>query len=198
MVCSPISTTLNWKVISEVPDTALNMASGLSTTGTSITVDDASQFHTTIGGSAVSTSNPGFLKILGDDEDGAGDEIIAYSGIAGNVITIATNGRNHDGSSGSSTGKDHADNAIVQCHNICGIPLTDLNKTHNSTTGGIISINSPHSYNLRITGKTAGKSINAGGSNMQMTQNVPWDVLYSTNSESATTRNNNYCKSSWY
>ena len=164
-------------VISEVPDTALNMASGLSTTGTSITVDDASQFHTTIGGSAVSTSNPGFLKILGDDEDGAGDEIIAYSGIAGNVITIATNGRNHDGSSGSSTGKDHADNAIVQCHNICGIPLTDLNKTHNSTTGGIISINSPHSYNLRITGKTAGKSINAGGSNMQMTQNIPWDVL---------------------
>ena len=46
-----------------------------------------------------------FIRILGDDEDGSGDEIIAYSGISGNVITIATNGRNHDGTSGSSTRK---------------------------------------------------------------------------------------------
>ena len=104
-------------VISEVPD-KLNMSSGLSSTGTSITVDDASQFHTTIGGSAVSVSNPGFLKILGAEEDGSGDEVIAYSAINGNVITIATNGRNHDGSAGSSTGKTHLDDAVTQCHNL--------------------------------------------------------------------------------
>ena len=164
-------------VVSEVPATAINANSGLSTTGTSITVDDASQFHTTIGGSAVSNSNPGFIRILGDDEDGSGDEIIAYSGISGNVITIATNGRNHDGTSGSSTGKAHDDDAVVECYNIAGIPLPLVNTTHNSTTGGIISINSPHSYKLRITGKNAGKTINAGGANMEVTQNIPWDVL---------------------
>ena len=164
-------------VVSEVPATAINANSGLSTTGTSITVDDASQFHTTIGGSAVSSANPGFIRILGDDEDGSGDEIIAYSGISGNVITIATNGRNHDGTSGSSTGKAHDNDAVVECYNIAGIPLPLVNTTHNSTTGGIISINSPHSYKLRITGKNAGKTINAGGANMEVTQNIPWDVL---------------------
>ena len=163
--------------ISEVADTAINMGAGLTAVGTSITVDDASQFHTTIGGSAVSSSNLGFLKILGTAEDGSGDEIIAYEGIAGNVITINAAGRNYSGTSGSGTGKVHADNAVVQCYNLCGIPLTLINNTHNNTTGGIISINSPHSYNLKITGKNAGKSINCGGPNMTVSQNVPWDVL---------------------
>ena len=146
--------------ISEVADTAVNMAQGLTTTGLSLTVDDASQFHTTIGGSAVSSTNLGFLKILGTAEDGSGDEIIAYEGIAGNVITINSAGRNYSGTSGSGTGLAHADDAVVQCYNLAGIPLTLVNGTHNSATGGLISINSPHSYNLKITGKNAGKSIN--------------------------------------
>ncbi|BCU98564.1 MAG: hypothetical protein CM15mV22_1960 [Eurybiavirus sp.] len=62
------------------------MGAVLTAVGTSITVDDASQFHTTIGGSAVSSSNLGFLKILGTAEDGSGDEIIAYEGIAGTSL----------------------------------------------------------------------------------------------------------------
>ena len=164
-------------VISEVPDTAINMGAGLTTTGLTLTVDDASNIHTTIGGSAVSNSNLGFLRILGTEEDGSGDEIVAYEGIAGNVITINAAGRNYSGSSGSSTGKAHADNAVVQCYNLSGIPLTLINSTHNSTTGGVISINSPHSYNLRITGKAAGSSITAGGTNVRISQNIPWDVL---------------------
>ena len=163
--------------ISEVADTAVNMAAGLSTTGLSLTVDDASQFHTTIGGSAVSSTNLGFLKILGSQEDGSGDEIIAYEGISGNVITINAAGRNYSGTSGSGTGLAHADNAVVQCYNLAGIPLTLVNTTHNTATGGLISINSPHSYNLKITGKNAGKSINCGGPNMSVSQNIPWDVL---------------------
>ena len=89
--------------ISEVADTAINMAQGLTTTGLSLTVDDASQFHTTIGGSAVSSTNLGFLKILGTAEDGSGDEIIAYEGISGNVITINAAGRNYSGTSGTGT-----------------------------------------------------------------------------------------------
>ncbi len=164
-------------VISEVAPTKVNMAQGLTTTGLSLTVDDASNFHTTIGGSAVSNSNLGFLKILGAAEDGSEDEIIAYEGISGNVITINSAGRAYSGTSGSGTGKAHADNAVVQCYNLAGIPLTLINGTHNSTTGGIISINSPHSYNLKITNKNAGKSINCGGPNIVVSQNIPWDVL---------------------
>ena len=170
-------------VVSEVQDTAINMGSGLTSTGSQITVDDASNFHTTIGGSAVSSSNPGFLRILGDAEDGSEDEIIAYEAINANVIDIlghgasTVTGRNYADGSGSATGKVHADNAIVQCYNIAGIPLTLINTTHSSTTGGIVTVNSPHSYKLKINNKNAGKSINAGGGAMIVSQNVPWDVL---------------------
>jgi hypothetical protein len=166
-------------IISEVPDTDISSSGGLSSTATGaiLVVSDASQFHTTIGGSAVSSANPGFIKILGAAEDGSGDEIIAYDAINGNTITINSSGRNYTNGSGTGTGKTHLQNAVVQCYNIAGIPLTLLNTTHSSTTGGIISINSPHSYNLKISGKNSGKSIQAGGPNILASQNIPWDVL---------------------
>ena len=166
-------------VISEVPDTTISASGGLSATatGAQLVVADASQFHTTIGGSAVSSSNLGFVKILGTEENGSGDEIIAYEGISGNTLTINASGRNYSGSSGTGTGKAHLQNAVVQCYNIAGIPLTLVNTTHNSTTGGIISINSPHSYNLKINSKNAGKSIQSGGPGILVSQNIPWDVL---------------------
>ena len=44
-----------------------------------------------------------------------------------------------------------------------GIPLTKINKTHSS---GIVSINSPHSYNLQINGVNATTGISGGGSNI--------------------------------
>ena len=163
--------------ISEIADTTVNVGAGLTTTATSVTVADASQFHTTIGGSAVGSSNTGFIRIRGSQEDGSGDEIIAYDSIAGNVINFNSTGRNYSGASGSSTGKAHANGAVVECYNLCGIPLTLINTTHNNTTGGLISINSPHSYNLKITNKSADKSINCGGPNLTVSQNVPWDVL---------------------
>jgi hypothetical protein len=170
-------------VISEVADTAVNMPGGFGTTSSQLTVDDASDFHTTIGGSAVSSANPGFVRILGTDEDGSGDEIIAYEAINGNVLDVVghgvgtVTGRNWTNGSGSATGLAHADNAVVECYNLAGIPLTLINTTHSSSTGGIISINSPHSYNLQISGKTSGKSISAGGPNITVSQNIPWDVL---------------------
>ena len=161
-------------VISEVADTQINMSGNLSATALSLIVDDASSFHTTIGGSSVSGSNLGFLKILGTQEDGSGDEIIAYTGISGNTITLDSSGRNHNGTSGSSTGKIHLNDAVVQCYNFAGIPLTKINKTHSS---GVVSINSPHSYNLQISGVNAGVSVQGGGINVVASQNIPWDVL---------------------
>jgi len=172
---SPLNYVQISGVTSEVPDTALT--STISTTGTStFTVTNAALFHTTMGGSAISNSNPGFVRILGEAEDGSGDEIIAYSGINSNTITIASNGRNHSGSAGGSTGLSHSSGAIVQCYNLNGIPLTSINATH-TAPGGIISINSPHSYNLKVTGKTANTSMMGGGVFITASQNIPWDVL---------------------
>ena len=172
---SPLNYLQMSGVTSEVPDTELT--STISTTGTNtFTVTNASLFHTTMGGSAISNSNPGFVRILGEAEDGSGDEIIAYSGISGNTITIATNGRSHTGGAGGSTGLSHSTGAIVQCYNLNGIPLTSINTTH-TAPGGVISINSPHSYNLKVTGKTANTSMMGGGVFITASQNIPWDVL---------------------
>ena len=170
---------LNYLKISGVTSEVSNntTAAQLSSTGTSIEIGENNGFHTTIGGSAVSASNPGFIRILGVEEDGSGDEIIAYSGLSGTnnkVINFITNGRNYSGTSGSSTGKTHAAGAIVECYNFDGIPLTKINKTHSS---GISSINSPHSYNLQISGVNASTGVQGGGANIVASQNVPWDVL---------------------
>ena len=174
-----MQSTLNYLklsgVISEVANSQL--ASGLSSTDTSCEIAENNGFHTTIGGSAVSSSNPGFIRILGAAEDGSEDEIIAYSGLSGTnnkQVNFITNGRNHTGTSGSSTGKTHASGAVVECYNFDGIPLTKINKTHSS---GVQSINSPHSYNLQISGVNAGSGIQGGGGNIVASQNVSWDVL---------------------
>tara|TARA_B100000927_G_scaffold228708_1_gene188507 strand:- start:598 stop:2016 length:1419 start_codon:yes stop_codon:yes gene_type:complete len=174
-----MQSTLNYLklsgVISEVANSQL--ASGLSSTDTTCEIAENNGFHTTIGGSAASSTNPGFIRILGTEEDGSGDEIIAYSGLSGTnnkQVNFITNGRNHTGTSGSSTGKTHASGAVVECYNFDGIPLTKINKTHSS---GIQSINSPHSYNLQISGVNAGTGIQGGGGNIVASQNVAWDVL---------------------
>ncbi len=174
-----MQSTLNYLKISGVISEVANsqLASGLSSTDASCEIAENNGFHTTIGGSAASSSNPGFIRILGAAEDGSEDEIIAYSGLSGTnnkQVNFITNGRNHTGTSGSSTGKAHASGAVVECYNFDGIPLTKINKTHSS---GVQSINSPHSYNLQISGVNAGTGIQGGGGTIVASQNVSWDVL---------------------
>ena len=179
---SPLNYVTISGVSSEIADTQIASAQ-LAANGSSVVVTnngadlfDGVSAKPNIGGSAISNSNPGFIRILGTEEDGSGDEIIAYSSIntATNTITFATNGRNHTGTAGSATGKVHAIGAVVQCYNFDGIPLTKINKTHSS---GVISINSPHSYNLQINSVNATTGIQGGGSNIVSSQNIPWDVI---------------------
>ena len=173
---SPLNYVSVSGVVSEVAPTTINNNSGITTTTGTIKVTDLSKFHDNIGGSAISNSNPGFIRILGEEEDGSGDEIIAYSAVntGTNEFTVATNGRNHSGTSGSSTGKAHSNGAVVECYNFDGIPLTKINKIHSS---GLASINSPHSYTLQISGVNAGVGIQGGGANIVASQNIAWDVL---------------------
>ena len=132
---SPLNYVTLSGVSSEIADTQIASAQ-LAADGSSLVVTNngADLFHTTVGGSAISNTNPGFIKVLGIEEDGSGDEIIAYNAIntATNTITFATNGRSHNGTSGSASGKAHAIGAVVQCYNFDGIPLTKINKTHSS------------------------------------------------------------------
>ena len=102
-------------IISEVPDTTLTTT--LAAGATTIQLSDASQFHSLIGGAAISNLNPGYLKI--------DDEIIQYSAIAsdGKSITVATSGRG----ASSTADVEHGSGSIVQCYNLDGIPLIELN-----------------------------------------------------------------------
>ena len=189
-------------VKSEVGDTTLKVelaASGVS----QVTLVNAANFHVVIGGNAadaalyttaaqnigpgtaaprVSDTNPGFMKI--------GDEIIAYEKInTGNpdwVLDIvghnagSVSGRNWDPvtNSGAATGTAHLEGATVECYNLAGIPLTKINGIHHTSTfGGLTSLNSPHKYRLNITGVKAHKTLTAGGDNVTISQNIPWDVL---------------------
>jgi hypothetical protein len=182
-------------VISEVADTNINMpGSGLTATGGQITVANAAEFHTTIGGSAVSSSNPGFIRIVrvstpnvagGVNGSVIDEELIAYEAINGNVINVlgygsgTITGRNYNAStnSGGATGIAHPTGALVRCYNLAGIPLTRINRTHSTSTGGLVSLNHPHKYRLVINGFTSGKTITAGGEGVFASQNIQWDVL---------------------
>jgi hypothetical protein len=72
-------------VVSEISPTTLTSA--LAAAATTITVDSAITFHTVVNGSAISNTNPGYVKI--------DNEIIKYSAISsdGKTITVATSGR---------------------------------------------------------------------------------------------------------
>ena len=51
---------------------------------------------------------------------------MSYSAISSDNKTITINERGLDGT----TAVTHADESIVECYNLDGIPLTEINKTH--------------------------------------------------------------------
>ena len=144
-------------ITSEIPDTSLTAA--ISATDTSIQVSDASAFHTIINGVAISSSNPGYIKI--------GDEIISYSAISGDGKTITVVGRGAN----STTAAAAADEAVVQCYNLDGIPLIEINKTHNSIQNPTLD-----SYELATT-SIARLGIVSGGIDGYATQNIQYETI---------------------
>jgi hypothetical protein len=143
-------------IISEVNPTNLSVGIG-TTVVTSITVDNASNFHNVINNASVSSGNLGYLKI--------GSEIFSYSGIVSNTISIAGRGIN------STPITSHSAGELVECYNLNGIPLTQLNKIHTVTNPTLDSY-------VIIAASVATSSLNAGGSDVFATQNIPYENLY--------------------
>lgn len=143
--------------ISEVTNTYLTAA--ISATDTTIQVNDASAFHRIIGGTDVAADNTGFIKI--------GDEIISYNGFDNNFKTINVEARGADGT----TAEAHEDESIVECYNLDGIPLTQINKTH-------LSISNPtlDTYELS-TNAIGSQGITGGGDLIYASQNVQYEVM---------------------
>ncbi len=144
-------------VISEISDNYLTSA--ISASDTSIAVNDATAFHKIINGAAISASNVGYIKI--------DDEILSYSAISNDGKTITAHERGLDGTTAAS----HVDESVVACYNLDGVPLVEINKTHNAVSSPSID-----TYDL-ATSSIAKLGIKSGGNNIVATQNVQYETL---------------------
>jgi len=156
----PTNTVEIRDVVSEVSPTTLRAS--ISNTDLSITVSDALAFHTVINGLPISESNPGYMKING--------EIISYTAIGndGTVITIPSSGRGLDGTVAAA----HQEGSFVECYNLDGIPLTEINKVHE----GVYNV-SLDTYDLQCESVST-SGIVAGGSQVRATQNIPFEYIH--------------------
>ena len=142
---------------SEVTPTYLTSA--ISATDTSLQVNDASAFHKIINGTAISASNVGYLKI--------NDEVMSYSAISNDGKTITVYERGVSG-----TAVTQADESVVECYNLDGIPLTELNKTHTALQSPTLD-----SYDL-VTTSIAIQGIKSGGNNIIASQNIQLSLIH--------------------
>ena len=148
-------------VKSEISPTYLTAA--ISATDTTINVNDASAFHTTINGQSISSTVKGFARIVSD----AGTEVVSYTAISTDFKTITVSERGLDGT----TAVSHVDESIVECYNFDGIPLTEINKTHTSILNPTLD-----SYEIS-TSSIARLGIKSGGIDVIATQNIQYDIL---------------------
>lgn len=183
-------------VSSEIPGTELTQT--LSSVATSIGVSNAGSFHKIVNGRPISTTNPGYVRIFGSANDfdvviqpiGAipgtdggteawnnisefvPSEIIAYSAISddGQTITVAPSGRG----SGGTAALEWATGTTVDCYNLDGIPLTEVNKTHTAIQDPTLD-----SYSI-VTTSVASIGIRTGGYGVQATKNVPYELITPT------------------
>ena len=180
-------------VVSEMPPTESTQT--LSSTATQIGVSNAGSFHKIVNGRPISTTNPGYVRITSDvfampmpvgalpGTDGgteawtdiskfAPDEIIAYSAISddGQTITVAPSGRG----AGGTAAQEWATGAKVECYNLDGIPLTEINKVHSGIQDPTLD-----SYAL-VTQSVANVGIRTGGHKVQATKNIPFELITPT------------------
>ena len=154
-------------VESEVSPTTLTAA--ISASDTSISVSDASAFHKIINGQSVSATNVGYIRIWNTSVglSQTYSEIVSYNAISsdGKTITVQERGL------GGTTARSHADETRVECYNLDGIPLTEINKTHT----GILNPTLDY-YELSTT-SIARLGIVSGGPVATATQNIQYETL---------------------
>ena len=148
-------------VASEVSPTYLTAA--ISATDTTFNLNDASAFHQIINGAAISSTNKGYARVISN----AGTEIVSYTSISSDFKTMTIAERGLDGT----TAVSHVEESVVECYNLDGIPLIEINKTHTTLSNPTLD-----TYEL-ATSSIARLGIKSGGANAVATQNVQYDIL---------------------
>jgi len=128
-----------------------------------VPVSDASAFHKIINGLPISNENPGFIRING--------EIMAYTEINAEANSITLKSSGGRAITGGTLAQAHTEGDIVECYNLDGIPLIEINKTHDNISNPTLD-----SYDLTVSSiSTVG--INGGGSFASATQNIQFEQI---------------------
>jgi hypothetical protein len=145
-------------ITSDAPATVLNTSITLTYIG-NITVGNASSATwSTINGSPVSASNPGYVMI--------DNEIMKYTSISGNTLGISERGI------AGTTATSHSNGSPVKCYNLNGIPLTEINKVHK-----IIQVIDFDNYKISTISK-ASSDLRSGGDIAKASRNIQYEELY--------------------
>ena len=165
-------------VISEVSPTIIDSAyhtNGITATdgvtnSFQLHVNDASAFHTIINGEPISSSNSGYIILRDPEIPEQHFEIIEYNAISsdGKILTLPAGSRGQAGTQALV----HSSSSIVECYNLDGIPLTEINKLHTS-----IGSPSIDSYKIGVTSVST-SGITSGGANVTATQNIQFEQVY--------------------
>jgi hypothetical protein len=152
-------------VISDVPNAILKTT--INDSSTTIVLEDlsnnlfnfsSSETWSKINNQAISESNPGFIKI--------GDEVISYTQItSGNTFKILERGADR------TVREQHESGSIVQCYNINGIKLGDINKVHR-----INRVISMDEYEILVPRKANSTTI-TGGDIITASRNIQYEIL---------------------
>jgi hypothetical protein len=111
-----------------------------------------------INNSAVSGSNPGYIKI--------DDEIIAYTSFVGtNILSGLTRG------AFGTTPSIHIVDTIVQCFQLNGIPLNEIN-----TVLSISNVISLDEYEVNVI-SSANSAKRSGGNDIRASRNIPYESI---------------------
>lgn len=110
-----------------------------------------------INNAVVSAQNPGYIKI--------GDEIILYTGVSGSNLTGCTRGAE------STIAVSHAKGSVVQCFQLNGIILSQLNKVHDVTK--VIGLDE---YEI-VVQNNANETKQSGGSEVKSTRNIQFETI---------------------
>jgi hypothetical protein len=151
-------------VVSDVSNGILS--STITNTATTITVNNLSNnaFNfsevvtwTKVNNGNISVNNPGYIRI--------NDEIISYSSITNNQFIIVERGAL------GTVRSQHTSGSIVECLNINGMLLTDINTTHK-----LHNVINMDEYEI-ITQNRANSTMITGGSDVSASRNIQYEIL---------------------
>lgn len=143
---------------SDIANTTLSAAlNSTSSSGTiSLSLITGTDWST-VNNAAVSTSNPGYVLV--------NNEIIQYTSVNGNNLTISARGQF------GTTQTAHSAGSVVRCYNLNGVIISDISKVHK-----IVSVIDLDRYVISVSSK-ANSTANKGSNQIWASRNIPYELI---------------------